>query len=193
MSGRVQGSFVSLPFSHTNKRGDTPGVKRTVSNFVVTLNTNTVFPEGTELSAGLVRPLDRMAEFLFGNEDNLKLLVKFGHREAHRFVEDPSVLWSQELVEFFRATARVEVGHMKRGRRLHVHIALKIGHFSSIQLRPELIKEMANRYLTGLGADARLQIRYVNVRGRGPDAEDYVGMGDDALNGAMDRLSINRV
>lgn len=170
----VPGEFTALTpkFDHNKK---TKGVK--TSNFIITLNTNVRFDSGDQALEELSVPLYQMAKTVFGTSDALSQIVLFGKRGPRGagggFTFIPGLdSWSPELVVNFKTTAGVEIGHNSRGKRLHLHVALKIRHKSFIRLDKDEILERANRELESLGFPH--PIKHLNIRVTAPTAEDYL-------------------
>jgi hypothetical protein len=170
----IPGSFKTIK-SHFGKDKKRDGIK--VSNFLVTLNTNARFDATDKALEALSEPLNNMAEVLFGSSDSLRKVVLFGSRgprgpdSKFKFVKGGPG-WGPETVESFDVTAGVEIGHNARGRRLHVHVAVKIRHHSYIRLDKDRILSDANAYLASV--NFAYPIKHLNIRVTPPSAEDYI-------------------
>lgn len=176
MGDQVPGQFTALTprFEHDKKGKNTV----LVSNFLITLNTNVRFEEGDKRLEEASGPLVKMAEQVFGNSNGLREIVVFGTRGPRgagggfTFIPDSSVKWGIDTIADFRTTAGVEIGHNARGKRLHLHVALKIRHRSYIRLDKNKILKRANEELESLGFP--YPIKHVNIRVTPPTAEDYL-------------------
>jgi len=131
---------------------------------------------GEDEAEDSAEPLIHMAEALFARPESLAELVVFKHYdEGGTLVEDPDTTWNDQTIISSRAVAKVEVGHMKKGSRLHLHVALKIWHRSWISLKRQEMMDAMNEYLTSNGYP--YPIVYLHITVRGPSAEDYLEMG----------------
>lgn len=155
----VQTSFKRRVPGYHDKRGTR---RKHVSVFLITLNTN--IRMGVEEARGHTDPLYDMAEGVFLPEARLKELVSFPRGGS----------FTDDTIESVKSDARVEIGHNNRGARLHLHVGLKIFHWSFIRLDPKRIKEMANEELTKL--DSNLRIHHVNISVHKPSPKDYLSL-----------------
>jgi hypothetical protein len=149
-----------------------------VSNFLITMNTNVRFEQDDALLEKHSEPLYGMAEALFGDGTAISRFVEFGSRGARgpggkfTFVPTHGTIWSTESIVDYRVTVGVEVGHNVRGKRLHLHVALKIRHHSYIRLDRDKILAQANAALKA--RDFPFPIKHLNIRVTPPTAEDYL-------------------
>jgi hypothetical protein len=169
----VEGTFKRLP-PGINQDKKSPNAPK-YSNFMITLNTNTRVKNAGD---ALINPLYDMAEALFGREEGLREFVEFGRDGGTNlagkkvFDHDPEIEWSDWTVKEFKSAARVEVGVHPKGSRLHLHVPLKIVHWSWIRLNVPRIKVLANEWLEEHGYP--LKIHYVFVKAGRMSPEDYL-------------------
>jgi hypothetical protein len=172
----VPGSFqrIAPRFEHDKK-----GPERTkVSNYLITLNTNVRFDDKDSELERISQPLYEMAEFIFGTSEHLSEIVEFGIKGTPKggktqFVRGHTAAeWDPRWIQAFRVQAGVEVGHNAKGKRLHIHISLKIVHHAFIRLNRNLILEKANQFLSQ--TDFKFPIKHIDIKVAPPSPEDYL-------------------
>lgn len=153
-----------------------------VSNFMITLNTNSRIGEELDNDAveALTTPMYDMAEALFGSPRLVSRFVQFGRMSdataadtgKRTFEVDEGIEFNNETIYDVNVTAGVEIGHNAMGKRLHMHIGLRVRHRSCVHLDHDKIQEMANDELERSGF--MYPIQYVSIRTGKPSFEDYL-------------------
>lgn len=168
-------AYKNIPFQsgdkHSGDAGDEDRLR--VSNFHVTMSTNVVMSEAEAASQAPM--LEDMLRWLFTDLDNMDDIVDFKYYDDGDYVVDEEMTWDEAPIVEASCVSTVEVGHMARGSRLHMHVAFKVWHRTIISLNREGILERANDYLES--HDYPHTVKYLNIAVRGPTAEDYARMG----------------
>jgi hypothetical protein len=175
MASEVPGEFTRLSprFEHDKKA---EGVR--ASNFLVTLNTNVRFEDQDDQLETLSETLYEMADYVFSTGDKLAEITEFGIKGTAKggkaqFVKGfTNASFEPPWIVSFRVQAGVEVGHNSRGKRLHMHVSVKILHKAFIRLNKDRILEKANQFLEARGF--KYPIRNIHIRVTPPSAEDYL-------------------
>jgi hypothetical protein len=176
----VKGGFVRLPLDKRNKK---EGPKR--STFLITLNTNTRIDGDSAVADTFAEALNDMTEAVMGSESVLKRFVYFIKRPqggGFQPERDESMSWIRD-VEDFRVIAKPEIGYNAKGKRLHLHVIVKMTHNGYVRLDKKAIDSAANdwiaQYNEGKEYKDRLPtIKYSHIKASNLSAEDYVGFGD---------------
>ena len=129
-----------------------PGrVRNRVSNFLVTLNTNTRVSEDLTAESPLVTVLQQTAGELFEQEEHFLKFVQFPKGGQ----------WDDTNIVALDVVTGVEIGTDElKGKRLHLHAQFKVTHRSFLKLDYTVIKEEINRMLESKGYP--LKIHYVH-------------------------------
>lgn len=156
----IQGSYQRLEAGLHDKHA--VGKNRIhFSNFLVTFNTNARIPR--ETVEAYTEPLYQAADALFAVPDNIGHFIQF---------HDLAGAWTPQWILNVKTLSRVEIGHMSRGSRLHLHVALKIKHRTMLNLNiPELYRSI-NAELERLGYPYKIE--HIHVSAHRPTAEDYL-------------------
>lgn len=176
----VQGTFKQLGFSVSDKKAAKAGHANRdhVSSFLITMNTNMRLSD--DLAVAYAPDLAAVATRLFRDEVDIRKYVRF-YRYAHgTATPDYDTTWSDDTVISYGVISSVEVGHMKTGSRLHLHVGVKIWHRSAVRLDIEAIKQAANDVLDEGGSG--LKIHYIHVTAHAPTLEDYLRIDGDLLD-----------
>lgn len=130
------------------------------SNFMITFPTNVRVSD--EDAEELAPKFYEVAHRMFDDEENLKRYVTFPKGGQ----------WDDESIISVRNVYKVEVGHDKKGSRLHLHVGVSIKHNSFIQLDPDLLYFDINSEFENDGIWTPIQ--YVNIKVKPPSIEDYL-------------------
>ena len=182
MSKKVPISIRVVPFSAEDKKG--PKAYR-FSNFNITMNTNRRFDEGAGEMTDHAATLSHAAETVCDNIDRHLFFRGLAHpvrdgeapvfaepAEGEPYSRDPDLTWNVDNIPGVKVVVRSEIGHNARGKRLHVHVALKIKHVSYMWLDKDSFLDSMNVTLGQLGFD--FPIKYIHVQARPMSPEDYL-------------------
>lgn len=162
--------YKAVPFESYDKH-QAPGSAdaERVSNFFITMSTNVRMTD--EEAVEHVEGLQQMSERLFSDQTRLEGIIKYKTYEDDEYLTDDEASWDRDIISS-EVISKVEVGHMKQGSRLHLHVGLKIWHKSYISLDRAKMLEDANECLEGIGYP--YPIKYLNIKVKQPTTEDYL-------------------
>ena len=142
------------------------------------MNTNVRFEGSEEELRALAPTLYQMMEVVINTEENLREIIQYGEPGPGGRGFVPTDKDHFDKVIAFEAGGGVEVGHNKRGKRLHVHADLKIKHTTLIRIDPVKLKRLANEVLADLGFPWPIQ--HVNIKFHGVTPSEYINWDKDA-------------
>lgn len=168
--------FKRLPFEKRNKHvevGASGEAKEHVSDYLITMSTNVVMSE--EEAEKHSEPLLDMSEHVFGKTMELAKIVEFlsyGDDGKSSSLEPDDSIEYGDAIKSVDVSAKAEVGYLKAGSRLHLHVSLKIWHTGYISLRREEMLQNVNEYLESIGFPH--PIKYMNIGVKRPSSLDYL-------------------
>ena len=147
MSG-IQKTVEIVPFAQA-VRGK---VRNRISDFMVTMNTNTRIDGNLTAESPLVKILESAGASLFGEDAHFTKFVKFPKGGS----------WNAENIVALNVLTGVEVGtDDAHGHRLHLHADFKVTHRSFIKLDYHAIQDEMNRILEAKGYPLRIHYTHV--------------------------------
>ena len=162
-------SYEEVPFRPVDKHAK-DGMR--ISNFTITMSTNKVM-NVTEAEKN-EKGLKAMTSVLFGKEENILRMIKLYNwsTDENKLEEDTFEEPDASIITNTSVKVAAELGMMRRGSRLHLHVVMKIWHKKFIRLDPVAIKKMANEILEEQGYP--FPINYVHISVRGMESADYI-------------------
>jgi len=147
MSG-IQKTVEIVPFTPAVKGK----VRNRVSDFFITMNTNTRMSGTITSESPLISVLENASATLFGQEEYFTRFVKFPKGGS----------WNSENIIALNVLTGVEVGTDEdHGHRLHVHAQFKVTHRSFIKLDYHVIQDEMNKLLEARGYPLRIHYTHV--------------------------------
>lgn len=142
------------------------------SNFLITVNVNKVSPKEGEVFEGLKRAYEQLGDFLL-KKKTIESYVKFlgDSGEEGDYITDPSEIKRRRRMinSIEDRSASIEYGETIR--RVHLHAALTIKHFTKLHLDVPAITQIARVFFP----EVKPTSVHVNVRGMKSSAFlDYV-------------------
>jgi len=127
-------------------------VRRRISDFFVTMNTNKRIDGELSPDSPLVTVLEDAARELFGEDEHFIKFVTFPKGGS----------WDNDHIDSLNVVTGVEIGtDDAHGKRLHLHAQFKVTHRSYIRLDFKVLQQEMNSILSQKGYP--LVIHYTNV------------------------------